>query len=139
MTQYDDIRHFDAEEHQPRDEVVAYRDLVNRQIDYCRILLNEAESYPYIQRLMEAVETMRSLLIEFLDKNFEEKMKLLDERHSQLRKRYSPAQYDDLHLKFMKDYARSKFEYLISLATRRGFTVIKREKVNISAPKPKID
>ena len=102
-------------------ELINAEFIISMQINDCRRLLNSAKYEAEIMQTQEAVDTFESLLIDLRDDTYKNKvMEKLTPLEIELRKNG-----------ILKEYARKKFELLISLSIRKGKFSMKTDSVKL--------
>ena len=116
------------------EKAIDFKEQVNEQISICRHCFNRACTKQDVNETMESVKTLKSLLIYWTmrEDKYMDELKKSDEAYTQKLKGLTASQKEGAEmLQMEKDHAREFFEALLSLATRKGFTIIKTSKAII--------
>lgn len=109
---------------------INYRTIINIQVNDCR---NAFRIVPVTKRSVEFarmnVELFESLMVNYKDEGYAQQLKLLIDAHkakiARFKKEYGDNAYMINKHNLDYNYARKKFELVLKLASRRGFTQMK--------------
>jgi len=112
-------------------ELINAEFIISMQINDCRRLLNSAKYEAEIMQTQEAVDTFESLLIDLRDDTYKNKVKALDTELAKVMEKLTPLEIELRKNGILKEYARKKFELLISLSIRKGKFSMKTDSVKL--------
>lgn len=112
-------------------ELVNAEFIIVMQINDCRRLLNGAKYEEEIMQTQEAVDTFESLLIDLIDDKYKRRIKALDDELKEKMEKLSPLEFENRKNGILKEYARKKFELLITLSIRKGKFSMKTDSVKL--------
>ena len=112
-------------------ELINAEFIISMQINDCRRLLNSAKYEAEIMQIQEAVDTFESLLIDLRDETYKNKVKALDTELAKVMEKLTPLEIELRKNGILKEYARKKFELLISLSIRKGKFSMKTDSVKL--------
>jgi len=115
---------------QQHERSIDYKEQINDQIGICRDRLNNAIRLVEINQAMETIETLKSMLVYWVEKDEAYKKEWTDAQagYETNYKKLDASHREDQELTMKKQLARKSFEILLKLATKKGFTVIKTSK-----------
>lgn len=115
------------------ERTIDFKDQINHQISICRQYLNQAITKNTIDMAMEAINTLRSLLIYWVERDatYKKDWKEAEDKRNGILKALNKSEAEEKELTMNKELARKKFELLLNLATKKGFTVMKSSKAYI--------
>lgn len=112
-------------------KVVDYRFLINEQINDCRRALTVAAFKSELDQTERAVDVLEAMLIESQDKKYKERLTKLVKSHNNNLSGLTTDAIKKQGFNLRHVFILQKFELLISLATRIGFTYVKEVSVEI--------
>lgn len=112
-------------------EMINAEFIISMQINDCRRSLNLAKFEEEIMQTQEAIDTFESLLIDLKDTTYTTKLLALDKELETKMSKLNRAEFEAKKNGILKEYARKKFELLISLSIRKGKFSMKSDKVKL--------
>jgi hypothetical protein len=120
-----------TEEEYEQTKLVDFKFLLTLQMNDCRKILNQAITAPAIDILKDMVDCFESLMNAFTDEKYGDAIKNLVTKHESYLKTLNNKARFEQELILKKQFYRKKFEMLVALATRKGFTVMKDTTISI--------
>ena len=120
-----------TEEEYEQTKLVDFKFLLTLQMNDCRKILNQAITPPAIDILKDMVDCFESLMSAFTDDKYKEATRDLAAKHECYFKTLNQKARFEQELILKKQFYRKKFEMLVALATRKGFTVMKDTTISI--------